>query len=120
MFYLGLGLGGHCIPIDFFYLSWVVRKYDILICFIELVGEINVLMLCYVIDRVVVVLNDCGKVICGSCIVILGVVYKKDVDDFCESLLFVLMKLLGECGAVMSYNDLYISKLFSMCHYQVF
>ena len=118
-FYPGPGLGGHCIPIDPFYLSWVARKHDIPTRFIELAGEINASMPRYVIDRVAAALNDRGKAIRGSRIAILGVAYKKDVDDPRESPSFALMKLLGERGAVMSYNDPHIPKLPSMRHYQV-
>ena len=118
-FYPGPGLGGHCIPIDPFYLSWVARKHDIPTRFIELAGEINASMPRYVIDRVAAALNDRGKAIRGSRIAILGVAYKKDVDDPRESPSFALMKLLGERGAVISYNDPHIPKLPSMRHYQV-
>ena len=118
-FYPGPGLGGHCIPIDPVYLSWVARKHDIPTRFIELAGEINASMPRYVIDRVAAALNDRGKAIRGSRIAILGVAYKKDVDDPRESPSFALMKLLGERGAVISYNDPHIPKLPSMRHYQV-
>tara|TARA_B100001123_G_scaffold251767_1_gene280910 strand:- start:3803 stop:5110 length:1308 start_codon:yes stop_codon:yes gene_type:complete len=118
-FYPGPGLGGHCIPIDPFYLSWVARKHDIPTRFIELAGEINASMPRYVIDRVAAALNDRGKAIRGSRIAILGVAYKKDVDDPRESPSFALMKLLGERGAAISYNDPHIPKLPSMRHYQV-
>lgn len=118
-FYPGPGLGGHCIPIDPFYLSWVARKHDIPTRFIELAGEINASMPRYVIDRVAAALNDRGKAIRGSRIAILGVAYKKDVDDPRESPSFALMKLLGERGAVISYNDPHIPTLPSMRHYQV-
>ena len=118
-FYPGPGLGGHCIPIDPFYLSWVARKHDIPTRFIELAGEINASMPRYVLDRVTAALNDRGKALRGSRIAILGVAYKKDVDDPRESPSFALMKLLGERGAVISYNDPHIPKLPSMRHYQV-
>ncbi|MEE3368574.1 MAG: nucleotide sugar dehydrogenase [Planctomycetota bacterium] len=118
-FYPGPGLGGHCIPIDPFYLSWVARKHDIPTRFIELAGEINASMPRYVIDHVAAALNDHGKAIRGSRIAILGVAYKKDVDDPRESPSFALMKLLGDRGAVISYNDPYIPTLPSMRHYQV-
>ena len=118
-FYPGPGLGGHCIPIDPFYLSWVARKHDIPTRFIELAGEINASMPRYVIDHVAAALNDQGKAIRGSRIAILGVAYKKDVDDPRESPSFALMKLLGERGAVISYNDPHIPTLPLMRHYQV-
>ena len=118
-FYPGPGLGGHCIPIDPFYLSWVARKHDIPTRFIELAGEINASMPRYVVERVAEALNDHGKAIRDSHIAILGVAYKKDVDDPRESPSFALMKLLRERGAVISYNDPHIGTLPSMRHYQV-
>src|SRR6202043_3304473 len=80
-FYPGPGLGGHCIPIDPFYLSWVARKHGLITRFIELAGEINTSMPQYVISRVTEALNDVGKPVRGSKICILGIAYKKDVDD---------------------------------------
>ena len=118
-FYPGPGLGGHCIPIDPFYLSWVARKHDIPTRFIELAGEINASMPRYVIDRVAAALNDRGRAIRGSRIAVLGVAYKKDVDDPRESPSFKLMELLQARGALISYNDLYIRELPAMRRYQV-
>lgn len=118
-FYPGPGLGGHCIPIDPFYLSWVARKHEMSTRFIELAGEINTSMPGYVITRVSEALNDHGKPIRGSKIGILGVAYKKDVDDPRESPSFKLMELLMERGAALSYNDPHIPALPKMRHYDV-
>lgn len=118
-FYPGPGLGGHCIPIDPFYLSWLARRKEMSTRFIELAGEINASMPHYVIEKVAEALNDVGKPIRGSRIGILGVAYKKDVDDPRESPSFKLMELLHERGAVISYNDPHIPVLPSMRHYDV-
>ncbi len=118
-FYPGPGLGGHCIPIDPFYLSWVARMHEMPTRFIELAGEINSSMPQYVIDRVSEALNDAGKPIRGSRIGLLGVAYKKDVDDPRESPSFKLMSLLLERGAIISYNDPHIPELPTMRHYDV-
>ncbi|GIW90622.1 MAG: UDP-N-acetyl-D-glucosamine dehydrogenase [Pirellulaceae bacterium] len=118
-FYPGPGLGGHCIPIDPFYLSWVARKYELPTRFIELAGEINSSMPAYVVQKVAEALNDVGKPVRGSRIGILGVAYKKDVDDPRESPSFKLMELLLRRGAIISYNDPHIPVLPAMRHYQV-
>ena len=118
-FYPGPGLGGHCIPIDPFYLSWLARKHGMPTRFIELAGEINTSMPKYVVDRVADALNDSGKALRRSRIGILGVAYKRDVDDPRESPAFKLMEILSQKGAVLSYNDPYIPQLPSMRHYQV-
>jgi UDP-N-acetyl-D-glucosamine dehydrogenase len=110
-FFPGPGLGGHCIPIDPFYLSWVARKHGLPTRFIELAGEINTQMPQYVVDRLVEALNDCGKPVKGSKICLLGAAYKKDVDDPRESPSFVLMELLAARGAVLSYNDPHVPRL---------
>ncbi|WP_165068652.1 nucleotide sugar dehydrogenase [Paludisphaera rhizosphaerae] len=110
-FYPGPGLGGHCIPIDPFYLTWVARKHGMATRFIELAGEINTSMPGYVVDRVADVLNDLGKPVRGSKILILGMAYKKDVDDPRESPGFELMELLIKKGAEVEYNDPHIPKL---------
>jgi len=116
-FYPGPGLGGHCIPIDPFYLSWVARKHGMPTRFIELAGEINTSMPKYVIQRVVEALNDAGKPLKGSKILILGVAYKKDVDDPRESPSFELMQLLGAGHAELSYNDPHVPSLPKMRHH---
>ncbi len=118
-FYPGPGLGGHCIPIDPFYLSWVARKHEIPTRFIELAGEINTSMPTYVITRLSEALNDQGKPIRGSKIGVLGVAYKKDVDDPRESPSFKLMELLLERGAELTYNDPHIPTLPKMRHFDV-
>ena len=118
-FYPGPGLGGHCIPIDPFYLSWVARKNSMATRFIELAGEINASMPRYVSDRVTDALNHHGKPVRDSRIGILGVAYKKDVDDPRESPAFRLMELLSNKGANLTYNDPYIPRLPLMRHYDV-
>ena len=112
-------MGGHCIPIDPFYLSWVARKHGMPTRFIELAGEINTSMPKYVVHRVMEALNDAGKPLKGSKICLLGVAYKKDVDDPRESPSFELMELLGHGGAVVSYNDPHVPSLPKMRHHQV-
>lgn len=107
-FYPGPGLGGHCIPIDPFYLTWKAREYDMPTKFIELAGEINTSMPRYVISRVSHALNDYGKALKGSKVLILGVAYKKDVDDMRESPSFKLMELLEERGASVDYHDTFV------------
>ncbi len=118
-FYPGPGLGGHCIPIDPFYLSWLARKHEIPTKFIELAGEINTSMPAYVIHRVAEALNEQGKPIRGSRIGILGVAYKKDVDDPRESPSFKLMEILQARGAKLSYSDPHIPHLPKMRHFDV-
>lgn len=118
-FYPGPGLGGHCIPIDPFYLSWIARKYDATARFIELAGEINERMPEYVVDRVIDALNDQGKPVRGSRICILGMAYKKDVDDPRESPSFRLLELLQKRGADLSYHDPHIPALPKMRSFDV-
>lgn len=118
-FYPGPGLGGHCIPIDPFYLTWVARKLGMATRFIELAGEINTRMPLHVIQRVAELLNDHGKPVRGSSICLLGVAYKKDVDDPRESPSFELMDHLRERGAILTYNDPHVPKLPKMRHHQV-
>lgn len=107
-FYPGPGLGGHCIPIDPFYLTWVARRFGLATRFIELAGEINTAMPAYVVSRVADALNERGKPVKGSQIALLGMAYKKDVDDPRESPGFELMELLIKKGADVSYNDPHI------------
>jgi UDP-N-acetyl-D-glucosamine dehydrogenase len=116
-FYPGPGLGGHCIPIDPFYLTWVARKHGMSTRFIELAGEINTAMPAHVVQRLAEALNDRGKPINGSKITLLGMAYKKDVDDPRESPGFELMDLLLEKGAAVSYNDPHIPSLPTMRRY---
>ncbi len=113
-FYPGPGLGGHCIPIDPFYLSWLARKHGLTTRFIELAGEINTAMPEYVIRRLIDALNEEGKPLRGSKVCVLGVAYKKDVDDPRESPSFVLMELLLAGGAVLSYSDPHVPQLPAM------
>jgi UDP-N-acetyl-D-glucosamine dehydrogenase len=107
-FYPGPGLGGHCIPIDPFYLSWKAREYDFSTRFIHLAGEINVSMPYYVIEKTVEALNRNRKSMNGSRILVLGVAYKRDVDDDRESPGYAIMKMLLEKGAEVIYNDPWI------------
>ncbi len=116
-FYPGPGLGGHCIPIDPFYLTWVARKHGMTTRFIELAGEINTGMPGYVVSRVADALNDRGKPVRGSRVLLLGMAYKKDVDDPRESPGFELMERLMGKGAVVEYNDPHIPILPAMRHY---
>jgi len=110
----GPGLGGHCIPIDPFYLSWKAKEYDFSTRFIQLAGEINSSMPHYVVERVGDSLNGISKSIRGARVLILGVAYKKDVDDVRESPALEIMELLQERGAVLCYSDPYIPQLHKM------
>ncbi len=118
-FYPGPGLGGHCIPIDPFYLTWLARCHGMTTRFIELAGEINTGMPQYVVDRLTGALNQRAKPLCGSKVCVLGVAYKKDVDDARESPAFVLIELLQKGGAVVSYNDPHIPRLPHTRHFRV-
>ena len=104
-YYPGPGLGGHCIPIDPYYLTWKAREYGMNTRFIELAGEINRAMPDWVISKVTDALNDRGKSIKGCKALILGIAYKKNVDDMRESPAIELMELLQEKGAVIAYSD---------------
>ncbi len=106
-FYPGPGLGGHCIPVDPFYLTWKAREYDFSTKFIELAGEINTYMPYYVVQKTIEALNQRGKGIVGSKVLILGLAYKRDVDDVRESPSFKLMEILEKKGAHVDYNDPY-------------
>ncbi|MGH7802824.1 MAG: nucleotide sugar dehydrogenase [Candidatus Binatia bacterium] len=110
-FFPGPGLGGHCIPIDPFYLTWKAHQYDFSTRFIELAGEINRSMPYYVVNRVAGALAECGKPLEGSRILVLGVAYKKDVNDLRESPALKLIELLEARGASLSYNDPYVPSL---------
>jgi len=116
-FYPGPGLGGHCIPIDPFYLTWIARKYGMNTRFIELAGEVNTSMPAYVVSRLADALNEAGKAVRGSKVLLLGMAYKKDVDDPRESPGFELLDLLLKKGAVVTYNDPHIPVLPKMRHW---
>src|SRR5262245_37382036 len=116
-FYPGPGLGGHCIPIDPFYLSWKAKEYDFSTRFIQLAGEVNTSIPYYVVERIGAALNNRSKSIRGSKVLILGVAYKKDVDDVRESPALEIMELLQHKGAVLSYSDPYIPRLHKMRAY---
>jgi UDP-N-acetyl-D-glucosamine dehydrogenase len=107
-FYPGPGLGGHCIPIDPFYLTWKAREFGLHTRFIELAGEINTSMPDYVVSRVAEALNDHGKPVRGSRMLLLGIAYKADVDDMRESPSLVLIEKLEAMGALVDYNDPYV------------
>lgn len=118
-FYPGPGLGGHCIPIDPFYLTWAARRYGLNTRFIELAGEVNTAMPQYVVQRVADALNDDGKALKGSRILVLGIAYKKDVDDPRESPAFEIIEHLQAKGALVSYNDPHIPSLPPMRHHSL-
>jgi UDP-N-acetyl-D-glucosamine dehydrogenase len=118
-FYPGPGLGGHCIPIDPFYLTWVARRHGLNTRFIELAGEINTAMPQYVVGRVAEALNEHGKPLKGSSICVLGIAYKKDVDDPRESPAFPILELLERRGACVSYNDPHVPALPHMRHHHL-
>lgn len=116
-FYPGPGLGGHCIPVDPFYLSWKAREYDFATRFIELAGEINVSMPYHVVATIAEALNQRQKSLKGSRVLLLGMAYKKDVDDMRESPALKIMELLTARGALVDYHDPYFPELFKMRHY---
>lgn len=116
-FYPGPGLGGHCIPIDPFYLTWLARRQGMSTRFIELAGEVNSRMPRYVISQLAEFLNEFGKPLKGTRICLLGMAYKKDVDDPRESPSFELLELLMERGVELTYNDPHIPKLPPMRHH---
>lgn len=109
-YYPGPGLGGHCIPIDPFYLTWKAREYDLNTRFIELAGEVNTQMPRWVIGKTMDALNNNGKSLKGSKILVLGIAYKKNVDDMRESPAVELMELLEEKGAIVHYSDPHVPK----------
>ena len=116
-FYPGPGLGGHCIPIDPFYLTWKAREFDFSTRFIELAGEINVQMPYHVIQKTIEALNDRGKSIRGARVLVLGAAYKKDIDDIRESPAVKIITLLKDKGAHVSYHDPYIPLIEGMRSY---
>jgi len=110
-FYPGPGLGGHCIPVDPFYLSWKAKEWDFHTRFIELAGEINSNMPYHVLDSVARALNQQKKALNGSKVLVLGVAYKKDIDDLRESPALTIIELLQKEGAIVSYNDPYFPQV---------
>ena len=110
-FYPGPGLGGHCIPIDPFYLSWKAKETGFAARFIELAGQINSSMPFYVLGKIVACLNDRGKAVKGAKIHILGVAYKENIDDVRESPALDIMKLLADRGAAVSYSDPHVAAI---------
>ena len=110
-FYPGPGLGGHCIPVDPFYLSWKAKEWDFRTRFIELAGEVNIGMPYHVISSVVGALNQRKKALNGSRVLVLGVAYKRDIDDLRESPSLTIIELLQKEGAQVSYHDPYFPKI---------
>jgi UDP-N-acetyl-D-glucosamine dehydrogenase len=110
-FYPGPGLGGHCIPIDPFYLTWKAREYGVDTRFIELAGQVNRRMPEYVVQRTTLALNDRGKAVKGSKILLLGLAYKADVDDMRESPTFELLDRFADLGAEVSYYDPHVPEI---------
>ncbi len=104
----GPGVGGHCIPVDPFYLVWVAREHGLNVKFIELAGEVNEAMPQYVVSRTTAYLNECGKPLRDSRVLVIGVAYKKDVDDLRESPAIRVIELLRDAGAKVSYHDPYV------------
>ena len=117
-YYPGPGLGGHCIPIDPFYLTWKAREYGVHTRFIELAGEVNSSMPDYVIGKVTSALNSVKKAINGCKILVLGIAYKKNVDDMRESPSVILMEKLRDLGAVVSYSDPHVPTFPKMREHQ--
>jgi len=107
-FYPGPGLGGHCIPIDPFYLTWKAREFGFHTRFIELAGDINTSMPDFVVSKTMMALNDAGKAVKGSRLLMLGIAYKANIDDFRESPSFRIIQKLEDLGAQVSYNDPYV------------
>jgi UDP-N-acetyl-D-glucosamine dehydrogenase len=116
-FYPGPGLGGHCIPVDPYYLSWKAREYDFATRFIELAGEVNTAMPYHVVDSVATALNDRKKPLKGSRVMVLGVAYKKDVDDLRESPSLKIIEQLTLRGATVDYNDPHFAEIHKLRHY---
>jgi UDP-N-acetyl-D-glucosamine dehydrogenase len=116
-FYPGPGLGGHCIPIDPFYLSWKAREFDFRTRFIELAGEVNTHMPYFVIEQITAALNERSRALKGSKTLVLGLAYKRDVDDLRESPSLAVIELLREKGATVAYNDPYFPTVGQGRHY---
>ena len=118
-FYPGPGLGGHCIPIDPFYLSWKAREFDFRTRFIELAGAVNTEMPYFVIGQIADALNERSKSIKGSKILVLGLAYKRDIDDLRESPSLTIIELLRNRGAMVAYNDPYFATVGRGRHYDL-
>jgi UDP-N-acetyl-D-glucosamine dehydrogenase len=118
-FYPGPGLGGHCIPIDPFYLSWKAKQFDFRTRFIELAGEVNLQMPYYVIQKTAEALNERRKPLMNARVLILGMAYKKDIDDLRESPALTIIELLRQRGAQVSYNDPYFPTVGRGRHYDL-
>ncbi len=118
-FYPGTGLGGHCIPIVPFYLSWKAKQFDFRTRFIELAGEVNTKMPYFVLEQIAAGLNERSKSIKGSKVLVLGVAYKRDIDDLRESPSLTILELLREKGAQVAYNDPYFAKVGRGRHYDL-
>ena len=118
-FYPGPGLGGHCIPIDPVYLAWKARQFDFHTRFIELAGEVNMQMPYYVIEKTVEALNQRGKPLKNSHVLVLGIAYKKDIDDLRESPSLTIIETLRRRGAEVSYNDPYFPEVGRGRHYDL-
>ncbi len=118
-FYPGPGMGGHCIPIDPFYLTWKAKEYGLNTKFIELTGELNVAMPNYVVSKVVAALNEHQKSVKGSQILLIGLAYKKNVGDLRESPGVVLFEKLQKMGGIISYHDPYVPIIPSLRGYDL-
>jgi UDP-N-acetyl-D-glucosamine dehydrogenase len=108
-FYPGPGLGGHCIPIDPFYLSWKAKQYDFNTRFIELAGQVNLAMPYFVVENIMEAMSQRDKALRGSRVLVLGVAYKRDIDDLRESPSLTIIELLKQRGAQVEYNDPYFA-----------
>ncbi len=118
-FYPGPGLGGHCIPLDPYYLSWKAKHYDFRTRFRELAGEVNSGRPYYVIDQTIAALNDRRKALNGSKVLVLGLAYKRDIDDLRESPSLTIIELLRERGAIVAYHDPYFPTVGRGRHYDL-
>jgi UDP-N-acetyl-D-glucosamine dehydrogenase len=118
-FYPGPGLGGHCIPIDPFYLSWKAKQFDFRTRFIELAGEVNTAMPYFVIEQIAAGLNGHSKSIKGSKVLVLGLAYKRDIDDLRESPSLQIIEMLRDKGAIVAYNDPFFPTVGRGRHYDL-
>jgi UDP-N-acetyl-D-glucosamine dehydrogenase len=110
-FYPGPGLGGHCIPIDPYYLTWKAREFEFQTKFIELAGDINIHMPHYVVQRTMHALNSQKKALNGANVLVMGLAYKKDIDDMRESPSVRVIELLQKEGATVEYHDPFVPKV---------